>query len=76
MPDHFNKFEEIAKHPIDPSWQEQVATLWREREYKLRRKAERAEQLRIWGAWLGGAAALAGTISTIIGNLPWFPGKK
>lgn len=55
----------------EPSPERQLEILWNERQWRLRRQMERGRRLRIYVAWLSGAAALGGVLSTIIGNIPW-----
>lgn len=60
----------LEEHPDDPPLRQQVAILWRERQWARYKRAERVAQLKIYGAWASGGAALAAILSTIVGNWP------
>lgn len=50
---------------------QQHRILWRAHMYAMQKKRDFTEQLKIYGIWIGGAAAAAGFISTVMGMWPW-----
>lgn len=50
---------------------QKIGILWRAHIYAMQKKKDFVEQLKIYGLWIGGAAGLAGLISTIMGMWPW-----
>ena len=50
---------------------QKLGRLWRAHIYAMQKKADFVAHLKIYGLWIGGAAGLAGFISTIMGMWPW-----
>jgi hypothetical protein len=50
---------------------QKLGRLWRAHMYAMQKKKDFAEQLKIYGLWIGSAAGAAGLISTIMGMWPW-----
>lgn len=55
----------------DPPPGRKLEILWQEYKYRLKVKADRSEQMKVYGWWVAVAAGLATAVTTIIGNLPW-----
>lgn len=59
------EFQEFSRAALTPEEREQVRELIWERSYQIKRRKARAAGLKVWGAFLSAAAALAGVASLV-----------
>jgi len=57
-------------HPVEPSVRTKINILWQEHIAAQRRRRDHIAQARLYAWYLGGAAAIASVVSTIMGLWP------
>ena len=66
-----DEFDYEPTRSYDPSPQEQLETLWREREYGVMKRAALIAQLKLYGLGISIATGLGVFASTIASLWPW-----